>query len=172
MGRVMTNEEIIVIADCILRAEAGEVDQATLDAETEKVTRAEDHVALNLACKILSGRPYTVCTDVPVIWVRASSMADYLNASYKQMQIDIGDGEFLVADVYRPAAPREADKPYKRITVSREGLAPLEGTQFVRGGIITVTSKDGRQKSTQVGGMQPDVLGTILLRELRDGTEN
>jgi hypothetical protein len=31
-----------------------------------------------------------------------------------------------------------------------------------------VTSKDGRQKTTQVGGMQPDVLGMILLRELGD----
>jgi hypothetical protein len=165
----MTNDEIVAIADCMLRAQAGEVYQATLDAETERVAQTEDRIALNLAYKILSGRPYAVCSDIPVIWMRASSMAEYLNASYKQMQFDIGDNEFLVADVYRPPTPREADKPYKRITVSREGRAPLEGTQFVRGGIITVTSKDGRQKSTQVGGMPPDALGMILLRELGDG---
>jgi len=63
----MTDEEIVAIADCILRAQAGEVDQATLDAETEKATRAEDRVALNLAHKILSGRPYAVCSDVHAI---------------------------------------------------------------------------------------------------------
>jgi hypothetical protein len=130
----MTDEEIVAVADCILRAQAGEVDKATLDAETERVTRAEDHVALNLACKILSGRPYVVCTDVPVIWMRASSMAEYLRASCKQMQIDIGDGEFLAADVYRPAAPREADKPYKRILYPVKVWPPWRAPNFFAGG--------------------------------------
>jgi hypothetical protein len=168
----MTNDEIVAVAAWMLRADAGEVDQATLDAEMEKVTLSEDRVALNLAYKILSGRPHAVCSDNSTTLVRAQSMGDYLNASWEQKQFEIGDNEFLVADVYRPPRPVEADKAYKPITVSREGRPPLEGMQFVRGGIITVTSKDGRQKSTQIGGMPPDVLGMILLRELGDGHRN
>jgi hypothetical protein len=100
----MTNEEIIQLADLVLRVEKGEVemDQQTLDAETKKLASAEDWMAFNLAHKILSGRPFAVLSDNPILEARARTMGEYLHAEISFRQFDIGKDEIIGMYVFYP----------------------------------------------------------------------
>jgi hypothetical protein len=42
----------------------------------------------------------------------------------------------------------------------------LPGQMWVAGGLVTVTTSDGRQKTTQVGGSPPDSIARMMLIEL------
>jgi hypothetical protein len=115
----MTSEETVALADLLLRNEDGEivVDQATLDAEMQKVILAEDHTALNLARKILSGRPYGVLSDNPIMLARAKTIGEYVNASFESRQFDIGKDELVDMHVFYPRQHhvRSDDKPRLRV---------------------------------------------------------
>ena len=42
----------------------------------------------------------------------------------------------------------------------------LRGQMRVANGLVTVTTPDGRQKSTQIGGSPPESIARMMLREL------
>ena len=54
------------------------------------------------------------------------------------------------------------------VVVEREGKEPLRGQTWVANGLVTVTTPDGRQKTTQVGGSPPDSISRIMLIELEE----
>jgi hypothetical protein len=58
---------------------------------------------------------------------------------------------------------------YEKLVFERKGQKPLTGTMWVADGMVTVTSEDGRQKTTQVGGSTPRSLARLLLAELEGG---
>ena len=61
---------------------------------------------------------------------------------------------------------KRGEAEYEEVVFKRKGKKPLKGTMWVADGIVTVTSEDGRQKSTQVGGSPPRTLARMLLSEL------
>jgi hypothetical protein len=99
---VVTNEEIIVIVDLALQAENGEVTQDELDAALGRLVAAEERMAFDLAYKILSGRPYGVLSDNPIMLFRAISMGEYVNASMGYKQFEIGKDEWVDMTVFYP----------------------------------------------------------------------
>jgi hypothetical protein len=58
---------------------------------------------------------------------------------------------------------------YRPIIVEREGKPTLRGMMWVNRGLVTVTSEEGRQKTTQVGGSPADTIARLLLIELDGG---
>jgi hypothetical protein len=58
---------------------------------------------------------------------------------------------------------------YEELVFERKGEKPLKGTMWVADGMVTVTTEDGRQKTTQVGGSPPRTLARMMLRELEGG---
>jgi hypothetical protein len=63
----------------------------------------------------------------------------------------------------RPSSSAE----YAEIVIERKGQ-PLKGEMWVADGLLTVTSSDGRQKTTQVGNARPAGLARLMLLELDD----
>jgi hypothetical protein len=57
---------------------------------------------------------------------------------------------------------------YREIIVEREGGAILRGQMWVKNGVVTVTTPDGRQKSTQIGGSPPYSIARWMLIELEE----
>ena len=57
---------------------------------------------------------------------------------------------------------------YAEIVIERKGQPTLKGEMWVMDGLLTVTSSDGRQKSTQVGNARPAGLARLMLLELED----
>jgi hypothetical protein len=167
----MTNEEIVLLADLMLKVDNGEVPQKILDEALEKIALAQDFTALQLAYNVFSRRPYGVLFDNPITLGRAQDMGEYLNAQSEAKRVAIGDDEFLDMLIFYPPSVHirgSASQHYKDIVVEREGLPTLRGTRMVRGGLVTVTSEDGRQKITQAGGSPPDTLARMLLIELEN----
>jgi hypothetical protein len=54
------------------------------------------------------------------------------------------------------------------IIVEREGGVTLRGHMCARNGVVTVTSPEGRQKSTQIGGSPPRAIARLMLIELEE----
>ena len=57
---------------------------------------------------------------------------------------------------------------YAEIVIQRKGQPTLKGEMWVVDGLLTVTSSDGRQKTTQVGNARPAGLARLMLLELED----
>ena len=57
---------------------------------------------------------------------------------------------------------------YAEIVIERKGQPTLKGEMRVADGLLTVTSSDGRQKSTKVGNARPAGLARLMLPELGD----
>jgi hypothetical protein len=100
----MTNDEIITLADSLIRVERGEteISEAALNAKVDKVALAEDMTALRLAQKILTGRPYAICSDNLLIVLRAEMMASSLNAVSEPKRFEIRKYEFVDMAVFYP----------------------------------------------------------------------
>ena len=57
---------------------------------------------------------------------------------------------------------------YAEIVIERKGQPAIKGQMWVDGGLLTVTSSDGRQKTTQVGNARPAGLARLMLLELEE----
>jgi hypothetical protein len=57
---------------------------------------------------------------------------------------------------------------YAEIVIERKGQPTLKGEMWVTDGLLTVTSSDGRQKTTQIGNSRPVGLARLMLLELED----
>ena len=57
---------------------------------------------------------------------------------------------------------------YAEVVIERKGQPTLKGELWVEGGSLTVTSSDGRQKTTQVGNARPAGLARLMLLELEE----
>ena len=57
---------------------------------------------------------------------------------------------------------------YAEIVIERKGQPTLKGELWVEGGSLTVTSSDGRHKTTQVGNARPAGLARLMLLELEE----
>ena len=57
---------------------------------------------------------------------------------------------------------------YAEIVIERKGQPTLKGEMWVVDGLLTVTSSDGRQKTTQFGNARPAGLARLMLLELED----
>jgi len=57
---------------------------------------------------------------------------------------------------------------YAEIVIERRSQSALKGEMWVVDGLLTVTSSDGRQKTTQVGNARPAGLARLMLLELED----
>jgi hypothetical protein len=54
------------------------------------------------------------------------------------------------------------------IIVERGGEVTLRGHMWAQNGVVTVTSPDGLQKSTQIGGSPPRAIARLMLIELEE----
>ena len=60
---------------------------------------------------------------------------------------------------------------YAEIVIERKGQPTLKGEMWVADGLLTVTSSDGRLKTTQVGNTRPAGLARLMLLELEEANE-
>ncbi len=70
--------------------------------KTKKLASAEDWMAFNLAHKLLSGRPFAVLSDNPILEARAKTMGEYLHAEFSFRQFDIRKNEIVGMHVFYP----------------------------------------------------------------------
>ena len=54
------------------------------------------------------------------------------------------------------------------IRIERNGGVTLRGHMRANNGVVTVTSSDGREKSTQIGGSPPRAIARLMLLELEE----
>ena len=57
---------------------------------------------------------------------------------------------------------------YAEIVIQRKGQPALNGEMWVAGGLLIVTSSDGRQKTAQVGNSRPAGLARLMLLEMEE----